>query len=111
MLDQVLESQEKLMVNFNGKINDVYTDLISEIEAMNARLKKVEVEEILTRNTVQRHETYMQRRKDESLKHHVNAIMNDDFCQVVKEEKLQDTTRKKNYCDGNLRKKFFVTNL
>ena len=31
MLDQVLENQKKFMVNFNGKIDDVYTDLSLEI--------------------------------------------------------------------------------
>jgi len=32
----------------------------------------------------------MKGKDDESLKHHVNAIMDDDFWQVVKEEKLQE---------------------
>lgn len=66
MLDQVLENQKKLIVNFNDKIDNVYTDLSLKIKALNARLKKVEVEEILTRNTVQRYETYIQRRNDEA---------------------------------------------
>ncbi|KAF3565578.1 hypothetical protein DY000_02016068 [Brassica cretica] len=80
----------KLMVNFNGKIDVVYTYQSTKIETLNARLKKVEVEVILTSNTVRRHETFIQSRRDESLKHHVNAIMDDDFWQVVKEEKLQE---------------------
>ncbi|KAF2550484.1 hypothetical protein F2Q68_00035204 [Brassica cretica] len=32
----------------------------------------------------------MKGKGDDSLKHHVNAIMDDDFWQVVKEEKLQE---------------------
>ncbi|KAF2550486.1 hypothetical protein F2Q68_00035202 [Brassica cretica] len=32
----------------------------------------------------------MKGKGDDSLKHHVNAIMDDDFMQVVKEEKLQE---------------------
>ena len=47
------------MVNFNGKIDDAYTDLSSKIEALNATLKKVEVEVILTGYIVKRHERYI----------------------------------------------------
>ena len=79
MLDQVLESQQKLMVNFNGKIDDVYADLSSKIETVNARLKRVEIEVILTSNNIRRHETFIQSMRDETLKHHVSAIINDYF--------------------------------
>ena len=77
--DQVPESQEMLMVNFNGKIDAVYTDLSSKIEALNATLKKVEIEVILTSNNIRRHETFIQSMRDETLKHHVSAIINDYF--------------------------------
>ena len=90
MLDQVLESQQSLMVNFIGKIDDVSIDLSSKIKTLNARLKKVEVEVILTSNIVRKHETFIQSKRDDSLKHHVKAIMDDDFLKVVKEEKLQE---------------------
>ena len=35
MLDQVFEGLDKLMVNLNGKIDAVYTDLNSKFESLN----------------------------------------------------------------------------
>ncbi|KAF2577680.1 hypothetical protein F2Q68_00004682 [Brassica cretica] len=40
--------------------------------------------------TVKRQEAFIKGKGDESLKHHVSAIIDDDFWQVVKEEKLQE---------------------
>lgn len=42
MIDQVLESQQKLMVNVNGKIDDVYTELNTKLETFNSHVKKLE---------------------------------------------------------------------
>ena len=39
-------------------------------------------------DTIKRHEAFMKGKGDDSLKHHMNAIMDDDIWQVVKEEKL-----------------------
>ena len=35
MIDQVLEGQHKLMVNVNGKIDAVYTELNAKFETLN----------------------------------------------------------------------------
>ena len=45
---------------------------------------------VQTGDTIKRHEAFMKGKGDDSLKHHVNAIMDDDFLQVVKHEKLQE---------------------
>ena len=79
------------MVNVNGKIYAVYTNLSLKIEALNARLKKVEVQVVQTGNNVKRHETFI--KGNEALKYHVNAIIEDDFWQLVKEEMSTDTTQ------------------
>ena len=42
ILDQVFEGQRKLVVEFNGKINDVYTNLNDKFEALNTYVKKLE---------------------------------------------------------------------
>ena len=40
--------------------------------------------------TIKRQDAVIKGKADDSLKHHLNAIMDDDFWQVVKEEKLQE---------------------
>ena len=90
MLDQVLEGQQKLMVNFDGKIDVVYSELNSKFESLNTHVRKLETQVVKTAHTIKRQETFMKGKGDESLKHHVNAIMNDDFWQMIKEEKLQE---------------------
>ena len=45
---------------------------------------------VQTGDPVKRQETFIKGKGDEARKHHVNAIINDDFWQVVKEEKLQE---------------------
>ena len=43
-----------------------------------------------TREAVKRPETLTKGKGEEALKHHVNVIIYDDFCQGVKEEKIQE---------------------
>ena len=90
MLDQVLEGQQKLMVNFNGKIDAVYTELNSKFESLNNHVRKLEIHVVKTGETVKRHDALIKGNGDESLKHHVSAIIDNDFWQVVKEDKLQE---------------------
>ncbi|KAF2532725.1 hypothetical protein F2Q70_00030817 [Brassica cretica] len=44
MIDQVLEGQQKLMVNFNGKINAIYLELNSKFESLNTHVRKLETQ-------------------------------------------------------------------
>ena len=79
MLDQVLEGQQKLIVNFNIKIDDVYTELSSKCMSLNTHVRKLETQVVHTGDTIKRQEAFMKGKGDNSLKHHVNAIMDDDF--------------------------------
>ena len=90
MIDQVLEGQHKLMVNVNGKIYVVYTELNSKFETPNTHVKKLRTQVVQTLEAVKKQETFIKGNKDEALKYHMNAIIEDDFWQVVKEEKLQE---------------------
>ena len=78
------------MVNFNGKIDVFYSELNSKFESLNTHVRKLETQVVQTANTIKRHEAFMKGKGDKSLKHHMNAIMDDDFWQLVKEEKLQE---------------------
>ena len=88
IIDQIEEGQLKLTLDFNGKIDVFYTNLSIKIEALNARLTKVEVQVVQTREDVKRHEALIKGKK--ALKYYVNSIIEDDFWQGVKEEKLQE---------------------
>jgi len=76
------------MVNVNGKIDVVYTELNAKFETLNTHVKKLETQVVQKGDTVKRQENFIKGKGDEALKYHVNAIIDDDFWQVVKEEKL-----------------------
>ena len=46
MIDQILKGQQKLMVNVNGKIDAVYTELNAKFETLNTHVKKLETYDI-----------------------------------------------------------------
>ena len=48
MIDQVLEGQQKLMVNFNEKIDAVYTELNSKFDSLNTHVRKLETQVVQT---------------------------------------------------------------
>ena len=48
MIDQVLECQQKLMVNVNGKIDSVYTELNAKFETLNTHVNKLETQVVQT---------------------------------------------------------------
>ena len=54
MLDQVLEGQPKLMVNFNGQIDVVYTELNSKFESLNTHVRKLETQVVQTGDIIKR---------------------------------------------------------
>ena len=79
-----------MMVNVNGKIDVDYTELNAKFETLNTHVKKLETQVVQIWEAVKKQETFIKGKGDEALKYHVNAIIEDDFWQVVKEEKLQE---------------------
>ena len=73
MIDQVLEGQQKLMVNFNGKIDTLYTELNSKFETLNTHMKKLETQVVQTGQAVKKQKTFI--KGNEALKYHVSAII------------------------------------
>ncbi|KAF2574215.1 hypothetical protein F2Q70_00003149 [Brassica cretica] len=90
MLDKVLQGQQSMTMDFNGKIDSIYTNLNTKFETLSTHVKKLEMQVIQTREAVQRQESLTRGVGDDVMKHHVNAIIDDDFWQVVKQEKLQE---------------------
>ena len=90
MLDRVLEGQHNLTVDFNGKIDSVYNNLNTKFETLSTNVKKLAMQVVRTGEAVKRQEALAMGVRDDAMKHHVNAIIDDDFWQVVKHEKLQE---------------------
>ena len=88
MLDRVLEGQHNLTVDFNGKIDSVYNNLNTKFETLSTNVKKLAMQVVRTGEAVKRQEALAMGVRDDAMKHHVNAIIDDDFWQVVKKEKL-----------------------
>ena len=79
-----------MTVDFNGKIDSVYTNLNTKFETLSTHVKKLKMQVVQTGDAVKRQEALTRVVGDDVMKHHVNAIIEDDFWQVVKEEKLQE---------------------
>ena len=90
MLDRVLEGKQSMTVDFNGKIDSVYNNLNKKFETLSTHVKKLEMQVVQTGEVVKRQEALTRRVGDDVMKHHVNAIIDDDFWQVVKHKKLQE---------------------
>ncbi|KAL0723001.1 hypothetical protein Bca4012_037600 [Brassica carinata] len=89
MLSRVLESQQQLEVNFNGKIDAVYTTLNTKLDALSTHVKKLETRVIQTGEAVNKQEALGKGTGEEATGHNVSAIIEDDFWRVVMQEKLQ----------------------
>ena len=48
MLDRVLEGQQNLTVDFNGKIDSVYNNLTTKFETLSSHAKKLEMQVVQT---------------------------------------------------------------
>ena len=56
MLDRVLEGQQRMTVDFNGKIDSVYTNLNTKFETLSTHMKKLEIQVVQTGEVVKRQE-------------------------------------------------------
>ncbi|WZY99104.1 hypothetical protein YC2023_071433 [Brassica napus] len=90
MLDRVLLGQQQITVDFNGKIDSAYNNLNTKIETLGTQVRKLETQVIQTGETIKRQEAFAREVGAEKGKHHVNAIIDDDFWQVVRHEKLEE---------------------
>ena len=88
MLNRVLEGQQHITVDFNGKIDSVFTNLNAKFETLSTHVKKLEMQVVQTGEAIKRQGALTKGVEDDVMRHHVNAIIGDDW-QVVKEEKLQ----------------------
>ena len=85
MLDRVLEGHQRMTVDFNRKIDSVYTPLNTKFETLSTHVKKLEMQVVQTGEAVKRQEALTRGVGDDVMMHHVNAIIDNDLWQVVKQ--------------------------
>ncbi|WZY99078.1 hypothetical protein YC2023_071407 [Brassica napus] len=90
MLDRVLLGQQHITVDFNGKIDSAYNNLNTKIETLGTQVRKLETQVIQTGETIKRQEAFAREAGADKGKHHVTAIIDDDFWQVVRNKKLEE---------------------
>jgi len=89
MLEQILKSQTKLVVEFNGKFDDVYIDLNGKIDNLSSHLKKLDVHVAQTAQSIKRQEGFLPGYPDANPKKSCNAILiieGDDVCEELDTE-------------------------
>ncbi|XP_024011322.1 uncharacterized protein LOC112086585 [Eutrema salsugineum] len=74
MLEQILEGQQKLTVDFNGKMDALYLDLNAKIEALNTHVKQLDTQVAQTTGSVKRQEGFLPGKTDTNPRHHCSAI-------------------------------------
>ncbi|XP_024004828.1 uncharacterized protein LOC112081984 [Eutrema salsugineum] len=74
MLEQILEGQQKMTVDFNGKIDALYLDLNGKIEVLNTHVKKLDTQVAQTAEYVKRQEGFLPGKTDTNPRHYCSAI-------------------------------------
>ncbi|XP_024006440.1 uncharacterized protein LOC112082948 [Eutrema salsugineum] len=74
MLEQILEGQQKITVDFNGKIDALYLDLNGKFEALNTHVKKLDIQLAQTAEAVKRQEGFLPGKTDTNPRHYCSAI-------------------------------------
>ena len=74
MLEQILEGQQKMTVNFNGKIDALYTDLNGKIESIHLHVKKLDTQVAQQAESVKRQEGFLPARTETNPRLPMNAI-------------------------------------
>ncbi|CAE6227187.1 unnamed protein product [Arabidopsis arenosa] len=90
MLEQILEGQTKLTVEFNGKFDAIYSDLNGKIDTLNTHMKKLDVQVAQTAAAVKRQDGVLPGMPDANPKRTCNAILVRDGDDVWEELDTED---------------------
>ncbi|XP_024009409.1 uncharacterized protein LOC112084493 [Eutrema salsugineum] len=74
LLEQILEGQQKMTVDFNGKVDALYLDLNGKIKALNTHVKKLDTQVAQTAESVKRQEGFLPGKTDTNPRHYCSAI-------------------------------------
>ncbi|KAL1213772.1 hypothetical protein V5N11_009953 [Cardamine amara subsp. amara] len=74
MLEQILEGQQKITVDFNGKIDVMYTNLNGKLEALNTHVKNLDTQVAQTAGAMKRQDGTLLGRTYANPRYQCNAI-------------------------------------
>ena len=75
MLKQILDSQTKLVVEFNGKFDVVYTVCNGNIDNLSSHFEKLDVQVVQTAQSIKRQESFLPGNPDVNQRKNCNAIL------------------------------------
>jgi len=90
MLEKILEGQSKLVVEFNGKFDAIYTDLNGKIDNLSSHMKKLDVQVAQTAQSIKRQDGFLLGNPDINPRKSSNAILVRDEDNVWEELDTED---------------------
>jgi len=89
-LEKILEGQSKLVVEFNGKFDAIYTDLNGKIDNLSSHMKKLDVQVAQTAQSIKRQDGFLLGNPDINPRKSCNAILVRDEDNVWEELDTED---------------------
>ncbi|KAF2543451.1 hypothetical protein F2Q68_00031350 [Brassica cretica] len=92
MIEKVLKIQQKTSAYLNLSLDVLYKDLNGKFETLDAHVMMLDAQVSQTAEAVKKQEALTKGKAVESERHHVNAISDNDFGEVLEQEKLEVDT-------------------
>ncbi|KAF2545792.1 hypothetical protein F2Q70_00020914 [Brassica cretica] len=90
MIEKVLKIQEKTSAYLNLRFYVLYKELNEKLETLDAHIMMLDAQVSQTAEAVKKQEALVKGKAVESERHQVNAISDDDFGEVLEQEKLEE---------------------
>ena len=90
MIEKVLKIQQKTSAYLNLRLDVLYKELNGKLETLDAHVMMLDAQVSQTAEAVKKQEALVKGKAVESERHQVNAISDDDFGEVLEQEKLEE---------------------
>ncbi|CAN6868570.1 unnamed protein product [Brassica oleracea] len=90
MIEKVLKIQQKTSAYLNLRLDVLYKELNGKLETLDAHVMMLDAQVSQTAEAVKKQEALVKGKTVESERHQVNAISDDDFGEVLEQEKLEE---------------------
>ncbi|KAF2577773.1 hypothetical protein F2Q68_00006027 [Brassica cretica] len=90
MIEKILKIQQKTSAYLNLRLDVLYKELNGKLETLNAHVMMLDAQVSQTAEAVKKQEALFKGKAMESERHQVNVISDDDFGEVLEQEKLEE---------------------
>jgi len=90
MIEKVLKIQQKTSAYLNLRLDVLYKELNGKLETLDAHVMMLDAHVSQTAEAVKKQEALVKGKAVESERHQVNAISDDDFGEVLEQEKPEE---------------------